>query len=256
MKYSRVVRSSAFALGLAGCSQPAGESKVEPPAAVVLASPAPASPPAAAPRPQPPAPQPAPKPEPPPPAFAFPADRTGTALARVVAPDVTRPLPAERFGAAPKPRTVPARVLEPDAPATTSHTLPPLLPPKPAPAKPGAPPEKVPLVLGALADGGPARPVLPVAAVVTERARDTNLPPPAPVLGRPLNDRASLDDPTGELGNAEVVAGVVKVPPAPSGFVKVAVPDPFELGEQVKPKVPAAAEPSAAPVTVNPQRVK
>ena len=83
-----------------------------------------------------------------------------------------------------------------------------------------------------------------------------NLPPAAPVLGRPLNERVSLDDPTGELGNAVVVSGAAKVPAPANGFVKVSVPDPFELGEQVKPKVPATAEPSAAPVTVNPQRVK
>ena len=202
------------------------------------------------------APQPPAKPEPPPPTFAFPADRTGTALARVVTPDVTRPLPAERVGATPKPRSVPARVLEPDAAPRATYALPPTLPPKPTSIKPAPPPEKLPLDLGAGADGVPAKPVLPVAAVVTERARDVNLPPPAPVLGRQLNDRVGLDDPTGELGNAVVVGSAVKVQPAASGFVKVAVPDPFELGAQVKPKVPATAEPSAAPVTVNPQRVK
>ena len=114
----------------------------------------------------------------------------------------------------------------------------------------------MPANLGAAADGPPAKPVLPVAAVVTERARDVNLPPPAPTLGRPVTDRVSLDDPTSEFGNAEVVAGQVKVPLAASGFLKAVIPDPFELAEQVKPKVPAAAEPSPAPVTVNPQRVK
>ena len=247
MKFSRVLRSSVFALGLAGCAQQqAGESASVPPVAVALAQPA--VPVADEPKPQPPA--------PPPPTFAFPTDRTGTAIARVVTPDVTRPLPAERFGAAPKSRPVPPKVLEPDAPAPASYVLPPVLPPKPTSTKPGAPPEKLPLDLGAGADGVPAKPVLPVAAVATDRARDVNLPPPAPALGRPVTDRVALDDPTGELGNAVVVGGAVKVPPAASGFVKVVVPDPFELGEQVKPKVPATAEPSAAPVTVNPQRVK
>jgi hypothetical protein len=92
--------------------------------------------------------------------------------------------------------------------------------------------------------------------VVTERARDVNFPPPAPTLGSPVADRVSLDDPTTEFGNAEVVAGQVKVPLAPSGFFKAVIPDPFELGEQVKPKVPPTAEPSTAPVPVNPQRVR
>ncbi len=114
----------------------------------------------------------------------------------------------------------------------------------------------MPVDFGAGADGAPAKPVLPVAVVETERARDVNLPPPAPVLGRPATDRVSLDDPTGEFGNAVVVAGAVKVPLAVSGFQKVAIPDPFELAEHVKPKVPATAEPSVQPVPVNPQRVK
>ena len=174
----------------------------------------------------------------------------------MVAPDVTRPLPAERFGAGPKPRAVPEKVLDPDAAPRVGFAPPTVALPRPAAAKPVAPPEKVPVAFGAGADGPPAKPVLPVAAVVTERARDTNVPPPAPALGRPLTDRASLDDPTGEFGNAAVVAGAVKVPLAVSGFQKVAIPDPFELAEHVKPPVPATAEPSAQPVPVNPQRVK
>jgi hypothetical protein len=210
--------------------------------------------PKAEPQPQP---QPKAEPQPPAPTFPFPADRAGRGLARVVAPDVSRPLAVERFGALPKQRAVPAKVLDPDA-TVRAHYVPPVLAsksaaPKPAPAPPA---EKVPIDLGAGAGGVPAKPILPVAAVVTERARDVNLPPPAPVLGRPVVDRVSLDDPTNELGNAEVVAGVVKAPLAPSAFQKVTIPDPFELAEQIKPKVPPAAEPAPAPVPINPQRVK
>lgn len=253
MKFSRFLRSSVLAVGLAGCAQQQPEEpKGEAPAVALAPQIADAVGGEAKP-------QPAPKaepPAPPPPTFPFPADQGGKALARVVTPDVARPLPAERFKAAPKPRAVPAKVLEPDATAPAHYALPPVLPPKPAPSKPASPAEKVPLELGARADGPPAKPVLPVAAVVTERARDVNLPPAAPVLGRPLNDRVSLDDPTGDLGNAVVVSGAAKVTAPTNGFVKVSVPDPFELGEQVRPKVPVTAEPVAAPVTVNPQRVK
>ncbi len=252
--FVRALRSSVFAIGLAGCSQQqAADAPAGPPAVVI--APQPADAPAGEPKAQPGA-APSPKPEPPPPTFAFPADQTGVALARVMAPDVTRPLPAERFGIAPLPRPVPPKVLEPDAAERARYVPPPLLPPKPVSARPAQPPERVPLDLGARADDVPAKPKLPVAPVVTPRARDVNRPPPAPVLGRPLTERVGLDDPTGELGNAVVVSGVVRVPPAPSGFVKVSVPDPFELAEQVKPRIPAPAEPSAAPVPVNPHRVK
>lgn len=238
---------------VAGCAQPAAESAsmpAEQPAVVI----APQSLPTTGTNPQP-QPEP-PKPEPPPPTFAFTPDLTGKSLPRVVAPDVSRPLPGDRFGVAATPRTVPAQVLDPDA-FTRARFLPPaVLPPNPPALKPTPPPEKLPLTLGAGADDVPAKPVLPVAAIVTPRARDVNLPPPPPVLGRPLADRVSLDDPTGELGNAVVVAGRVKTTLPPSGFLKVGVPDPFELAEQVKPKVPTATEPVVTPVVVNPQRVK
>ncbi len=196
------------------------------------------------------------QPEPPPPVFTFPADLGGKALPRVVVPNVTAALPADRAGLAPKPRAIPAKVLDPDPNGRTAHALPPVPPPKIGATKPTNPAEKVPVDLGAGAEGVPAKPVLPVAAVVTERARDVNLPPPAPTLGRSASDRVPFDDPTGELGNGVVVAGAAKVPPVVTGFFKASVPDPFELGTQVKPAVPATAEPSPQPAVVNPQRVK
>lgn len=251
-----VLRSSALAVGLVGCSQaPAPEPSAEVSMNVAIAPPVVEVPPIVVPATTPVRAAPPPKPEPPP-VFPFPADAGGAAVAKVVTPDVTRPLPADRLAVAPQPRPVPPKVLDPQSPVATNYGLPPLLPPKPADPKPHAPAERLPFDLGARADALPAKPSLPVGAVVTERARDVNVPPAAPVLGRPLIDRVALDDPTSDLANAAIVSASVRVPPTVSGFVKVSVPDPFELGEQVKPKVPASAEPSAAPVTVNPQRVK
>ena len=253
----RLLARCAPVLALAvGCSQQGAEPPAERPAVALAPQPV-ANVGAVTPRPQPePAKQPEPKPEPPPPTFAFAPDLTGKALPRVVAPDVSRPLPADKGAIGPKPRAVPQKVLDPDATGRASYLPPPLLPPKSAATKPADVPEKVPVNFGAGADDVPAKPVLPVAPVVTERARDANVPPPAPALGRPASDRVPFDDPTGEIANAAVVANAVKTSLAVSGFLKAAVPDPFELAEQVKPAVPAAAEPSAAPVVVNPQRVK
>ena len=259
-------RCAPLALVLAvGCSQQQAAENApvpaEPPAVVI--APQPVANLGGDPKVQPPAPvakQPDPKPEPKPeapgPTFAFASDLAGKALPRVVAPDVSRPLPADKAGATPKPRAVPDKVLDPDPTARASYLPPPLLPPKSVAGKPANPAEKVPVNFGAGADAVPAKPVLPVAPVVTERAKDVNVPPPAPILGRPATDRVGFDDPTGDLANAAVVANVVKTSLAVSGFLKVVVPDPFELGEQVKPKVPATAEPSVAPVVINPQRVK
>jgi len=231
-----------FSFALVGCAQPA---QSEPPQAVaaVAVDPKPAGvypnysdgPAAASP---------------------YPLDIGGRAVERAVAPDTPALTPAERFGATPAPRTPPARVVNPESVSRVRYALPPVLPANVVSLKPAQPPERVPPDLGSGAGAVPAKPTLPIAAGITERARDVNLPPAMPALGRPLAERVSLDDPTADFGHAAVVAPAVKVPLAPAAFLKVAVPDPFELGEQVRPKVPPAAEPGLAPVPVNPQRVK
>jgi hypothetical protein len=241
------------ALALTGCSRPvppAPESTTVAQAAAL--APQPVGPDAGAANEQPIA---AP-PEPPALAFAFAPDLTGKALPRVVAPDATAVLPGERARTGPKPRTVPVRVTDPEAVSRASNAPPTVPTAKPAASKPSNPAETVPVNFGAGAEDVPAKPVLPAAPVVTVRSRDVNLPPPAPTLGRQATDRVSLDDPTSELGNAEVVAGGARAALEPSAFLKVVVPDPFELADQLKPKVPPSLEPSAAPVPVEPQRVK
>lgn len=190
----------------------------------------------------------------PPPEFAFAPDLGGRAVARAVAPNLSKPLAVERAPNVPKARAVPERVLNPEAGDRARFVPPPPALPPLSGARPAPPAERVPLDLGARADAPPAKPVLPVAAVATPRARDASLPPPAPVLGRQYAERASLADPTEEAGNAAATANTVAVALGVAGFVKVSVPDPFELGDQVRPRVPAAADPSALPVPVNPAR--
>ena len=83
-----------------------------------------------------------------------------------------------------------------------------------------------------------------------------NLPPPLPTLGSGVADRVGYEDPTTEFGNAVITGPPVKPPFAPAPFLKVGVPDPFELGDQIRPRISPAAEPGLTPVTVNPRRVK
>jgi hypothetical protein len=97
---------------------------------------------------------------------------------------------------------------------------------------------------------------MPAAPVETPRARDLALPPELPPLARQLPDRASLDDPTSDAGNAAIVARSVAVQLALAPFVRVSLPDPFELAEQVRPSVPPPAEPGLQPVPVDPRRPK
>lgn len=197
-----------------------------------------------------------PQPPEPPPEFTFAPDLGGRTVALAVEPNITKPLALDRVPAAPKPRAVPDRVLNPEANDRAAFVPPPLMPPKPAATKPANPAERVPFDLGIGADAPPSKPVLPTVAVETPRALDVNLPPPAPTLGRQFTERASLEDPTSETGNAATVSNTVPVALALSPFLKLGIPDPFELLEQVKPKVPPTAEPSALPVPVNHPRAK
>ena len=197
-----------------------------------------------------------PKPPESPPEFEYPADLSGKAVVKAVTPETPALRPTERFGLAPKPRVIPAKILNPESPVKASYALPPILPAKSSGVTISPPREQVPFDLGRGADMPPAKPTLPISAAITERARDVNLPPAMPILGRPLNERVSLDDPTSELGNAAVVVREVNVPLGSADFVKVTLPNPFELGEQVSPKLPPATEPGLSPATVNPQRVK
>lgn len=203
--------------------------------------------------------QPAPKkeePPAPPTVFPFPNDAAGKELPRVVTPPAPRSLPVEKLGLAPKIRLAPAKVLDPAPLPKMTYAPSPLPAGKPASILPTAPLERVPFDLGFGASAVPAKPTFPEAPGIALKARDVNLPPDLVPLGRQLPDRASLEDPTAEPGNSTIVTRTPTPVLGQSGFLKVVLPDPFELGDQVKPKVAPAAEPSPAPVVVNPQRVK
>ncbi len=240
------------ALGVAGCSQAQPETGAPAPGVAVTT----ATPPPGTTTPiEPIAVQP-PKPPEPPTVFDYPSDLGGKTVVKAVTPTIGKLPPAEKLAAAPKPRAFPARVLDPDPVTKATYTPPPIMPAKPAEVKPKHPPERVPHDLGSLADAVPAKPTFPVAVGITERARDVKLPPTMPILGRPFNERVSLEDPTAEFSNTSIVAPTIRVIVVPTGFLRVTLPDPFELGEQVKPRVPPAVDPGLAPVVVDPQRVK
>lgn len=256
--------------GLSGCSQ-----KVESgdPAAPEAARPAPpgrdivpvvlANTDTAAPRPQPKPDTPTPAPAEPPATpktatteFAFPPDLAGRVLPRAVAPAAPAEPAVVRLGQTPCPRTPPAALLAPEPPLRVSYSPRPVLPKKSAGFRPVPPAERVPATLGVGAEAVPQKPALPDAPGLNIPAPNVNTPPPLPMLARPLPDRASLDDPTTEHGNA-VIANRSEVPELGTAwFLKVGLPDPFELAGQVAPKVPPAAEPALTPVPVNPQRPK
>lgn len=190
------------------------------------------------------------------PAFEYPADLGGHTVMQAVAPDTPALPPIRRFGEAPRSRTVPVHVLNPEPAAKPKYVPAPLVPARSVGVRLAPPVERVPPDLGRGAGSVPAKPTVPIAKVVTERARDVNLPPPLPTLGRSAAERVSLDDPTSELANAAIAEPVAKVPLAPAAFLKVGIPDPFEFGDQVKAKISSSAEPGLIPVPINPRRMK
>jgi hypothetical protein len=210
--------------------------------------------PTASPKPDPPAAP--PKPTDTPTAFAYPPDLAGQTLPRVVAPAAPALPPTERLGQAPLGRTPPTKLLHPEPEVKVVYVPTPVALPRPGGLRPVAPPERVPLDLGAGVGAVPARPILPEGPGITQRAADVNLPPALPPLGRPVPDRAPLDDPTADQGNAAIVGRSVTPALGPSAFQKLGLPDPFEFAAQVKPRVPPAAEPGVVPVPVNPERMK
>jgi hypothetical protein len=200
--------------------------------------------------------RPLPEPPAPSPGFEYPADLAGRVVARAVAPDLPALPSPERFGRSPKPRPIPGRLLDPEATPPVRHTLPPVWPSPAGRVRPLPPRERVPIDLGSGAEAVPARPTFPIAAGIDTRAPDVGKPPALPRLGRPFSERESLDDPAADLGHAAITGPPIRVKPDPAVFLRVTLPDPFELAEQVRPKVPPAAEPGLVPVVVNPQRTK
>jgi hypothetical protein len=189
--------------------------------------------------------------------FEYPQDLAGKAVVQAVNPEPPALKPTERFGDAPTARPSPAKILNPEPTVKVNYAPPTIAATKPGSLPLSSPRESVPFDLGRGADAPPVKPTLPVsAAPVVERARDVNLPPPLPTLGRQLNERASLEDATSDYSNAAIVSPAVNVPLASASFLKVTLPDPYEFGDQIKPQVAPASEPGMTPAVVNPQRVK
>lgn len=189
--------------------------------------------------------------------FEYPADLGGRAVIRAVAPD--RPAVPPIEGHAMRPRTHAAPAVSVDyiaRPAAGKYAPVTAVPAGSPQVKLPAPPEGVPLELGSGSQATPSRPKFPASAMVIARSRDVALPPPLPMLGRPIRERVSLDDPTSEIANAAITSPAVTVPIEPAGFLRVSLPNPFELGEQIRPNAGPAVEPSSDPVPVDPRRVK
>ena len=116
------------------------------------------------------------------------------------------------------------------------------------------PPERVPDTLGETADRDPAFARLPQ----RPRVRQPGVPPPGaadvPPLARQVVDRAALDDPTAEIAAVRAVFTALPLPATPAWFLRLGIPDPFELAGHLRGKTGSDAELGTKPVNVPPGR--
>ncbi|MBX9580947.1 MAG: hypothetical protein K2X87_11615, partial [Gemmataceae bacterium] len=112
--------------------------------------------------------------------------------------------------------------------------------------KPAIKPPAVPAGFGSWAAAAPPRAALPNPPGVTARGPDmAALPPPAPTA-RPAPERPSADDPVAAAGDAAVTRPAAVVLGV-AGFLRVVIPDPFELAEHVRFAGPPAVQPAVVP---------
>jgi hypothetical protein len=79
------------------------------------------------------------------------------------------------------------------------------------------------------------------------------VPPPLPIMGRPVPDRASLDDPTTDVSTEAALAAPLPRRTAPAPYQRLGVPDPYENRRPLLVPVPAERE---LPVTGAPETPK
>jgi hypothetical protein len=99
----------------------------------------------------------------------------------------------------------------------------------------------------------PRRPTFAVGRLAAESSPDAALPPPLPLMARPVADRVSLDDGTGEVRTAAVLAAPLPRRTAPAPFVRTGVPQPFADRRPLTMKIP---EEETSPVVEAPSGVR
>jgi hypothetical protein len=183
----------------------------------------------------------APAPRPAAPPFRFAGDRGGKQVELALAPAAPAVPPPAVTG--PRPRAAAAERTEFALPTPTVAAAPLPVSPRRA-ARPSPPPERVPaattVILVVRLPEGPL--------VADRKPAAAGLPP----LARPVPDRVSVEDPTADLSTARIVHTVLPVPRLAVPFLRLMLPDPFELAGQIR--LPPMPELATAPVTVPPAR--
>lgn len=181
--------------------------------------------------------------------FDYPADLMPQ-LVPILAPDTPALSPLPRWSVAARPWPVSGTFTGLFSPPALAIKLPPA--PSPLRSHKSNPlyPRDAVSPHGLWAVVAPSPPVWPPGQGLTLRAPDPSVPPPLPRLGQPISERVSLEDPTTESHHALLKGQHPPVPFPPLAFQKVEIPDPYQLGEQIRPQHPDPLEPGRLPVFV------
>lgn len=186
-----------------------------------------------------------------PPAPLLPNDSGGEAVSRLVAGEASLPPPGQLdFVTLVQPaRDLSPRMATPERLSKPAGPRPVRLPPPP-PMKPVSTAEPLPL-----AAETPVRAQLPGGPPVVMKPRELSpSPPPGLPISQPPKDFKPSNDFTDQAVQQALIHRplILRLTAAP--FVRVGLPDPFLLAEQIRDRLDPTLEPPVAPIIVNPKR--
>jgi len=189
------------------------------------------------------------------PPLPYPTDLGGQAVSNALAPVPSTPAPLFMPQVSPKPRVSGVERGELPLPKVAPKIVP-LPSGKASNSKPSPPAERVNPDLGEGVMIDPRQYKLTTSPV---QFRPVPQAPKLgaddlPVLSRRVDDRASLEDPTSELSTTRIVNTPVPKPMIQVGFLKLTIPDPFELLEQLRGSLGTTQEFAEKPVIVAPSK--
>jgi hypothetical protein len=173
--------------------------------------------------------------------FPFPADREGRLLTENLRPSDQMPRLADDKKSSPKRQSGPAKLENPDVPLAAVHLgrlASTTVQKGGKPVRPRLLEGEAPLSRGRIEVAQPAVVKLPTSPKVAWLSPDINEPIPLPILARPVVDRASLDDPSGDTSQAAALASNVPDRATPAPFLRLNLPDPFEHRNAVRLRTP------------------
>ena len=160
--------------------------------------------------------------------FTFPEDAGGELLAKVLPPkepQVPRPNRVEPRGVT----SASQRMKPPSLPLPPSHASLPRLPAS-APSAPLHPRLILDETLGGIPDALvlPQIPSFPDFGRIRVPSPDVHEPLALPIVGQPVSDRASLDDPTDDASTAAALSAPIPARTTKAPFLKLTLPDPYD----------------------------